>query len=322
MKRRQFNTAVMSAAALIGSPALAQSRPIRIFVGFPPGGSTDAVARLLAEALRGKLDGPVVVENRAGAAGRIAVEHVKAAEKDGTAVLLTPNVAVTVYPHVYRRLSYDPMKDLSPVARLVSFPLVLGVGPKVPVTVTTVPELMKWLRANPNAAFYGSSAPGSTPHFVGQMLGKKVNMTLSHVAYRGDAPAVQDLLGGQISMSVNPPAAQVPHVASGRLRILATTGARRASYLPDSPTLLESGYDIQTADWFGAFVPSGVPPEKVQRLQAAIREAMTNRDLLEGLAKVQLDPAFLAGTDFARLIKSEYDQWGPIVKDSGFSLDE
>lgn len=324
MKRRRLTLAALGAAATLGFSAQseAQGKPVRLIVGFPPGGSTDALARLLAEGLKGKLDGPVVVENRAGAAGRLAVEFMKTSDADGNVILLTPNVALTLYPHVYKRLNYDAQKDLQPVSRVVTFPLVIGVGPKVPASVTTIAELTKWLKANPSEGLYGSSAQGSTPHFVGQMFGKAAGIPLSHVPYKGDAPAVQDLLGGQIALSINPPAAQLPHLAGGRLRILATTGAKRMAQLPDVATLLEAGYKIQTADWFGAFLPRMAPTAAAQRLQTAIKEVLATREFREGIAKLYLDDGFQPAAEFTRAIAQEFEHWKPIVQASGFSLEE
>ena len=325
MKRRHFNVSTLAIAAtsLTHGPLVrAQGKPLRIIVGFPAGGSSDALARFLAEALRGKFDGPVIVENRAGAGGRIAAESLKTADADGSVMLLTPNVAVTLYPHIYKRLGYDATKDLSPVARLATFPLVIGVGPAVPASVKSMADLMAWFKANPASAFYGSSAPGSTPHFVGQMVGKAAGVPLTHVAYKGDAPAVQDLLGGQVPMSIHPPAALLPHLPAGRLRVLATTGARRMERLPETPTLLESGFKIQTADWFGTFVPGGTPNAAVQRLQLALKEALVSREVRDGLAKLQLSEDFVPQPEFGRQIREEFDYWGPIVRSSGFSIDE
>ncbi len=323
MNRREMALgalAGLSAAAWL--PARAQAKAVRVLVGFPPGGSSDVLARVLSEALRDKLDGPVIVENKPGAAGRLAVELLKSADADGLTLLLTPNVVATLYPHTYTRLRYDAEKDIQPIARLATFPLVVGVGPKVPASVRTVPELMAWMKADPSNAFYGSSAQGSTPHFVGQMLGKAAGVSLTHVAYKGDAPAVQDLLAGQVAMSVNPPAAQLPHLASGRLRILAVTGAQRMKQLPEVPTLLESGYAIQTADWFGVFAPAGINERTVQRLEAAIKEAMSSASAREGLEKLYLSEGFLPAAALAQNIRKESAFWAPVVKASGFSIDE
>lgn len=316
--RRHFIATGLAAAAATALPSHAQQgKSIRLIVGFPAGGSTDVLARLLAQALRGSFDAPLLVDNRAGAGGRLGAELLKAADADGSTVLVTPNPIVTIYPHVYKKLNYDPLKDLQAAARLATYPLVIGVGPMVPASVRTFPELVTWLKANPSQAFYGSPGSGSTPHFVGQMLGKAIGVELKHVAYKGDAPGIQDLLAGQIALSINTPAAQVPQLGGGRLRILASTGAARGQ-LPDVPTLQELGYGIRTADWFGAFLPGGTPAALVTRWQDALREALGKPEVREGLLKLQLDPNWQSAADFGRAVREEHAQWGATVKATGF----
>lgn len=327
INRRHFSLAAASAvagASLASTTALAQSaRQVRLVVGFPAGGSTDTVARLLAEAMRDKFDGPLIVDNKVGAGGRIAAEYLKTAANDGSAILITPNPIVTIYPHIYKKLSYDPLRDLVPVAQVATYPLVIGVGPGVPANVKSVADFVKWARANPKTAFYGSPAPGSTPHFIGVMIARDAGIQLSHVAYKGDAPAIQDLLGGQLPMSINVPAAQLPHLQSGRLRILATTGSKRMAQLPEVPTLAESGFpQIQTNDWFGAFVPRGTPAPVIQKIQAAIREAIKTKELRDGMDKQAVEPAVATPDEFAKGIQHEFQQWAAVVKASGFSADE
>lgn len=324
--RRRLASALAAscAAALLPFAAAAQqAKPIRLVIGFPAGGSTDAVARILADAMRAKFDGPLIVESRVGAGGRIAAESMKTADADGSVILITPNPVITIYPHIYRKLAYDPVRDLLPVAQVATYPLLVGVGPGTPASVHNVREFVQWAKANPKQAFYGSPAPGSTPHFVGVMIAKAAGVELSHVSYKGDAPSVQDLLGGQIPMSINVPSAQLPHVNSGRLRLLATTGPKRMAQLPDVPTLAESGFpQIQTSDWFGAFVPPGTPPAVVTKIQAAIRDALKTREVQEGFAKQAVEPAVATPAEFARRIRDETDQWAGVVKASGFRADD
>lgn len=325
--RRYFSRAAAAAvlaAALGATGALAQgAKPVKLIVGFPAGGSSDTLARVLAEAMRGKFEGPVLVDNKVGAGGRIAAEYMKAADNDGSVILITPNPIVTIYPHIYRKLSYDPLRDLVPVAQIATYPLVVGVGPGVPASVRTLNNFLQWAKAHPTQAFYASPAPGSTPHFVGVMMARAAGIELSHVSYKGDAPAVQDLLGGQIAMSINVPSAQLPHLPSGKLRILATTGSKRMGQLPDVPTLAESGFpQIQTNDWFGAFVPRGTPPAAAQKIQAAIRDALKTKEVQEAFARQAVEPAGATPAEFSLGIKTEFDHWSAIVKDSGFKPED
>jgi tripartite-type tricarboxylate transporter receptor subunit TctC len=303
--------------------AQSSSTPVRLIVGFPPGGSTDAVARQLAEAMRARLDRPVLVENKSGAAGRLGPEFVKSAAADGTVILVTPNPMITQYPSVYKKLSYDPGRDLMPLAQIASYPLLVSVGPAVPESVQTLRDYLQWAKASPKNAFFASPAAGSTPHFVGIMLGQASGLTLNHVAYRGDAPAVQDLLGGQVPMSINVPAAQLPHVGSGRLRVLATTGAKRMPDLPNVPTLAEQGFEsLRTSDWFGMFLPAATPPAVAQRLQAVVREALTEPALRANFAKLGIEPAFIEAGEFARRIREETTAFAQTVKAVGFTPED
>jgi tripartite-type tricarboxylate transporter receptor subunit TctC len=317
--------AVLASAGTASWPIALQaqsSKAPRLLVGFPAGGSTDAVARLLAEAMRGKFDGPVMVDNKPGAGSRIAAESLKTAAPDGTLVMLAPNPLVTMYQHVYKKLSYDPSRDLLPIARLASYPLFMAVGPAVPASVKTVRDFVQWAKANPSQAMFASPASGTTPHFVGMMVAKAAGIHLTHVPYRGDAPAVQDLLGGQISMSINVPSAQLPHLNSGKLRVLATTGPKRAAQLADIPTLAESGFQIETNDWFGAFAPPGTPPAVLARLETAFSEALEAADVRQGLAKLGIEPSFLAGAALPRLIRDESAHWAGVVKATGFTPED
>lgn len=325
--RRKF---VQLSAAAVAAPSLAltanaqsNGQPLRIVVGFPPGGSTDVVARQLAEALRPRLGTIILVENKAGAAGRIAPDFVKSAPADGGTLLLTPNPMITQYTSVYKKLTYDPLRDLTPIAQLATYPLFVAVGPAVPESVKNIRQYLDWAKSGQRNAFFGSPATGSTPHFVGVMLGRSANIELTHVAYRGDAPAVQDLLGGQVPMSINVPAAQLPHISTGRLRVLATTGAQRMPDLPDIPTLAEQGFPtLKTNDWFGMFAPNGTPAAQVTRLQNAMREALNDAAVREAFKKLGVQPAFVGASDFAPRIKDESVAFAAMVKSVGFVPEE
>jgi len=315
--------AVSGAIGTGGALAQVNTTPLRIIVSFPPGGSTDNVARQLAEALRPRLNRTVLVENKPGAAGRIGPEFVKSAPADGSVLLLTPNPMITQYPSVYRKLSYEPLRDFVPVAQLTTYPLFVAVGPAVPESVRTVKQYLEWAKTGPRNAFFASPAAGSTPHFVGVMLGKSAGIELTHVPYRGDAPAIQDLLGGSVPMSINVPAAQLPHISSGKLRVLGTSGAKRMPELPDTPTLAEQGFPaLQTADWFGLFAPAGVPEAQLQVLRVAVRDALNEPAVKEGFVKLGVQSAYLGGADFAKQLREETTAFAAMVKSVGFVPEE
>ncbi len=316
--------AAASAAGLVPR-AIAQvlNRPLRLVVGFAAGGSTDVIARILAEKLRGSAAAQVLVDNRVGASGRIAVEYVKNADPDGSTLLFTPDFLMTVYPHSFRKLSYDPLRDFIPVANSSRSMLVLCAGPALPASITTLPELVQWARANPKLASYATTSPGATPHFTGVMLSRAANVELTPVHYKGGAPALQDLLGGQVPLSVNPVGEALPHLRAGKLRALAVTGRQRSRFLPEVPTMVESGYrDIVIESWIGFFTTGKTPPETVARLNAAIGEALKTPEVAAGLEKFAVEVAISSPADFAAQVKADMERWGPVVKASGFTADE
>ena len=326
--RRRFLavSAAGSACAVAGlAPrALAQlvGKATRMVVGFPPGGSADVVARLIVDQTKGYAT-TIIVDNKPGAGGRIALENVKNAEPDGAAMILTPASMLVIYPHVYRKLAYDPFRDFAPVTTVCSSAFLLSVGPAVPATVKTLADFLQWCKANPKEASYGSSGAGSMPHFTGVMLARAAGVPLMHVAYKGAAPAMQDLLGGQIAANISVLSNALPHAQSGKLRALATSGPKRSAFLPNVPTLKESGFtELEAVEWFGVLVPAKTPSETISKLNAAIRDALKTKLVQEGLARLAFEPGGESPAEFARIVKADYDKWGPIVKASGFTAEE
>lgn len=296
------------------------SKTARLIVGFPPGGVSDSVARHLADRLRGTYAPTVIVDNRPGAGGRISAEAVKNAEPDGSTMLVTPSPMITIYPHLYRQLSYDPLRDLAPVMNLGSYPVVLVGGPALPADVKTPRELVRWAKANPNQASYGTSAAGSTLHFTGVMLAKAGEVEMTHIPFKGGGPVAQALLGAQIPMAFVTPSTVVSHLRAGKLRALATSGAERSSMLPDVPTFKEAGFaDIKVDDWIAVFVPAKTPAALIAKLNAALRDALKTPELTDAFAKlmVELVPP-QSPEEFGRQVLAELTMWGPIVKASGF----
>jgi len=319
--------AVLAASSVVAigpgrSWAQILKKTAHLIVGFPAGGATDLIARILAERLRGSYASAVVVENKPGGAARVAVDYVKNAEPDGSEILFTPDFPLTVYPHSFRTLSYDPMRDLVPVAPASRSTLTFVIGPAVPDKVTSLADFVSWCKANPDKAIFATTSAGGTPHFVGVMLAGAAHVPLTPIHYRGGAPALQELIGGHVPASVNPIGESLPLATSGKIRILAVTSSMRSKFLPNVPTMLESGYNVVLDSWLGAFVPAKTPPQAVRALAAAIGEAVKSPEMIENLATIGNEPKFEAPDQFAATVRADMERWGPVVKASGFVAED
>ena len=321
--------ALLAAGAVVATGA-APSRPLaqtlkktlHIIVGFPAGGGTDLIARILAERLRGRYAPAVIVENKPGGAARVAVDYIKNAEPDGSEFLFTPDFPLTVYPYSFRTLSYDPLRDLTPIAPVSRSTLTYVIGPAVPAEVTSLAEYVAWCRANPDKAIFATTAAGSTTHFIGNMLANEAGIKLNPVHYRGGAPALQDLIGAHVPASVNPIGETLPQAASGKIRILAVASAERSKFLANVPTMREAGYNVVVETWLGAFAPAKTPPEAVRALNAAIGEAVKSPEMIESLARIGNETKFQPPDQFAATVRADLERWGPVVKASGFVAEE
>ncbi|MDR6855726.1 Bug family tripartite tricarboxylate transporter substrate binding protein [Variovorax guangxiensis] len=328
MDRRHFLHLLQGGAALAAlgpaGRALAQlNGNASIVSGFPAGGMGDHVARPLAEKLRGKYAAGVVVESKTGAGGRIAVEYVKRAAPDGLTILQIPSSPMTLYPNTYKKLNYDPLADFLPVTSTVNYAFVLTAGPGLPAEVKTLSDYVKWAKANPSQASYGVPAAGSALHFVGMMLQKASGAALTAVAYRGGAPLLNDVLGGQVPVSVNVLGEVMPHIRAGKLRGLAVSSAQRSPFLPEVPTFVEQGFgDIVVQEWLGWFLPARTPAATVERLNALVRDGLQAPELVEGLAKVGLQPVHQSAEEFARIVRADQQRWAPIVKAANFTAED
>lgn len=294
----------------------------KILAGFAAGGTVDTLARRVATKINGSYARAVVVENKPGAGGQIAVSTLKAASADGTTLLVTPMSMLGIYPHTYRKLPYDPATDVTPVSLGVEFDMGFAVGPLVPASVKTVPEFLAWCSTNKQQANFGSPAPGSVPHFVGELIGRAGKVELQHIGFRGTQPAIVDLLGGQISAVSGPVGEFLPHLSGGKLRILATSGAKRNKFVPNVPTLVEQGYkDLVFREWFGFYLPGQASAEVVQRANAAVRAALAASDVVEGLATMGLEVRSSTPAELAAMLKADTERWAPIVKAIGFTAE-
>jgi tripartite-type tricarboxylate transporter receptor subunit TctC len=297
--------------------AAAQEGAVRIVLGYPAGASSDILSRLLAEHMRGSLGRPVIVENRPGAGGRIGNEVVKAAAPDGATLLLTPIATMAVFPHSFAgSLRYDPLRDFAPVAHLSDFHLGLGVAANVPAR--TLAEYVALVKKDPKAGYYGSAAPGSLPHFLGVMFARTAGIELVHVPYKGTAPVMQAIAGGEISAISTVVSDIGTLVRSGKARLLATSGPQRARGFADVPTFKESGYDMVAVSWYALFAPAGTPQAAIERHSKAAIAAVRDPALRGKLEDMGLEPTGLGPAELARILKADYDKWGPVIHASGF----
>ena len=300
--------------------AFAQEGTVRIVLGFPAGASSDLLTRLLADHMRGSLNQPVIVENRTGAGGQIANEAVKAAAPDGLTLLMTPVATMSIYPHSYASLRYDPFTDYAPVAHLARFHLGLGVSAKVPAA--TLAEYIALVRKDPKAGFYASAAAGSIPHFLGVMFSRAAGIEMVHVPYKGTANVLQALAAAEISAATTPASDIASLVRSGKARLLATSGAQRSSSFPDVPTFRESGYDIEGMGWYALFAPARTPQPVIRRLSKAAVDAMQAPALHTRLEHLGLEPTGLGPRELAGIMKADFERWGPVIRASGFKPEQ
>jgi tripartite-type tricarboxylate transporter receptor subunit TctC len=307
------------AAALLGLtlalPAAAQERSIKILVGFPAGASLDTMTRLVAEKMRASLGQPVVVENRPGAAGQIAMTAVKNAAPDGLTIVMTPLVTVVTAPHV-QALPYHPFDDFAPVAHAADFLFAFSMGPATPAK--TLQEYVALVKQDAKHGNYASAATGSLPHFFSLLFAERAGLKMNHIGYKGTAQAMVDLLGGQIAAFMGTVADVGPQHKAGKVHAVATSGAQRSRHLPDVPTFRELGYNIEGAGWYAAYAPAKTPQHVVDRLAKAIIEGVSAPDVRAKLDNFGMEPTGYGPAELARIHKRDYDQWGPVIKASGF----
>jgi tripartite-type tricarboxylate transporter receptor subunit TctC len=315
----------IGACALLAfaAPVPAQDRmdkPVRILVGFAPGGTADLIARVVADKLKDTIGQPVIVENKPGAAGRITADAVKAAAPDGSTIMVMPIGPMAVVPHTLKQLPFDPVKDFTAIGLGATFQFALAAGPGS--GAKTWGEFVAWAKANPAKAAYATSAAGSLPHFVGVLLSRDIGIDMVHVPYKGSGAYMNDLIGGQVPSAIDTVADLSEQHRAGKVRILATTGAARAPATPEVPTFTELGLKNMVASgWFGFFAPANTPKAVIDTLNRGINKALTSPDVVERLTKLGMDPATSTPDEFAKIVASDYAKWGPIVKASGFTAD-
>lgn len=289
------------------------SKPVRVIVNFPPGGAADVIARTVAQPLQEALGQPVVVENRGGSGGNLGGDAVAKSAPDGSTLLMSSGGMVSVNPHIYAKMPFDPVKDLVPVAAAARVSVYLVVRPNFPAG--TVQEFLAYLKAHPGKLSYGSPGNGSSPHLAAEMMKSQAGVFAVHVPYRGAAPALTDLLAGQIDFALDPGIA-LPHVQAGRLKLLAVGSPRRSAAYPNVPTLDEAGlkgFDADTV--FGFYAPAGTPPEVIERLNREINRILGTAPVRDRIAALGGVPAPMTPAQFAAKAQEDSRRFGAIVRE-------
>ena len=319
MKLRAIRFAALGLVSLLAFPASAQlrSQPVHIIFPFAAGGSADALTRIIADELSTGLGRPVIVEPRPGAAGRIGVQAVKSAEPDGNTLLMAPIAPMVVYQNIYPALEYDPVKDFRPVSQLATYEFGIAVGNNVPVK--TLAELVAWIRANPVRANYGTPGAGTLPHFFGVMFSGAIGVPLQQIAYKGTAPALTDLVSGQIPIMFHAVNELVEMHKAGKIRVLATSDKTRSAFLADVPTFREAGYALEGTGWYGLFAPARTPDEIVAQINAIVVATLAKSGIRERILVLGVQPTGTSPTALALVQREDIDRWAPAVKASGFA---
>lgn len=312
------------ACALVAGGAAAQTfpeRPVRFIVPNPPGGSNDATARALAQALSEIWPHGIVIDNRGGAGGNIGTQAAATATPDGYTYLLTPPGPMTINPSLHKKLSFDPQKDFVPIALLATVPIVLIINPKVPAS--NLRELVALAREQNGAMNFASSGVGSTHHLAAVLFSKMANIRLQHVPYRGAAPAMNDLIAGHVPILFDNLPTVIPHVQSGTARAIAVASPERLPSLPGIPTFAEAGMpDFEASSWFGLFAPSGTPADIVAKVTADVRKTLARPDVRKTFEDMGERVGTLTDAAFASFVKKEAEKWAEVVRISGASVAE
>jgi len=322
--RIQRALAVLASAAGLALPALAHAQnfptqPVRIVVPFPPGGTTDILARQLAAELQKNWSQPVVVENRAGASGTIFSEQLAAMQPDGYTLMLTATHHV-INPGLYKNLRYNTRTDFTPIAQVAAVPNVLVVNHAFPAR--TVQELIAYARQHPGKVDFGSAGTGGANHLSGELFKSMTGIQMTHIPYKGAAPALNDLLGGQIPVMFDSVPGVIQHIKSGRLRALGVTSLKRSPALPDVPTLDEAGVKgFEATAWFGLYGPGRMSPELASRLSADVRKALSSPTVRKEVAAQGAEPGTMTQPEFAAFVDAELSKWSKVITDANIKID-
>jgi len=320
MRSSRILLAGLVLAALCGTAA-AQNYPaktVRMVVGYPPGGPTDVIARLVSQKLTQSLGQQVIVDNRPGASGMIGAELTVRAAPDGYTLLMVP-VTYAVTPSLFAKMTYDVEKDLAPVAQVAAAPFILVVHPTLPVK--TVKDLITLDRRNPGQINFASASTGGMPHLAGELFNSMTGTKLVHIPYKGAAPATTDLISGQVTLMFNNMLSAMPQVKAGRLRAVAVTSTKRSAAAPELPTIAETVPGYEASGWYGAFAPAATPRDIINRLNTEMNRAMKMPDVIQRLAGDGVEAVGTTPEQFAAYLKQEVAKWGKVVKASGAKAD-
>lgn len=321
-RRQLLRVGAAAAFAVASGGARAEKlRTAKVLCGFAPGGSSDIISRQIAAALVPQYADTALVENRTGAGGQLALAALKGAPPDGSVLAETRMSMLAIYPHIYKKLPYDPIVDLVPVAGASTADCGFAVGPAVPESVRTLSDYLAWVGKNPASGSFGSPATGSLPHFLGVLLGKSAGIQLIHVGYKGGQPTMIDLVAGHVPAACNPLGTFLPYVSAGKCRLLATSGRVRSRFTPDVPTFAEEGFDGLTAtEWSGIFLPAGVSLRVRDRATQAVRAALTDPALTELLGRMGIEVISSTSEELSSILKADLERWAPLVSSVGFSV--
>ena len=308
------------AALLFAGAVQAQeypNRPVKMVVPFPPGGTTDVIARLLAPALAKDLGQPVIIDNRGGAGGTIGADIVAKSPPDGYSILLF-HIGITYAPALYKTLPFDPVRDFAPISLTGSAPSALVVPASL--QAASLAEFIALAKAKPGALNYGSAGIGTSGHLAAELLGSLAGVKFTHVPYKGGGPAVTATIAGEVQFMVETAGSIVPHVKSGRLRALGTTGPKRTPSMPDAPTISEAGLkDYVYSTWYGLWAPAGTPPAIVAKLSQSVRKVLAQDDTRAAFANAGVDPETSTPERFAEVVRGDVSKWTRIIKEAGIT---
>lgn len=326
MKRSTLIAVLLSSSfcflanSVVAQTIAASEKPIKILVGFPPGGSADVVARVLAQQLSAKLGGQsVIVDNKPGASGRIAIEALKNSAPDGTTLFVTPSGPMVIFPHVFKKLGFDPVRDFTPVSQLAGFQFAITSGPKS--NAKNLAEMLAKAKSDPSTASFATPGAGTVPQFLGVMLSDTAKVDLQHVPFQGGAPALNALLGGHVGYGIDVVSEILEAQKAGKVSVIAVTGAKRSAQLPDVPTLREQGISMDASAWFAIYGPANMPPATLARINKAVVEAINDPAAKAKLSSMGFDVIGSTPEQLAVVQKADLNKWEKPIKATGFQAD-